>query len=325
MSEYWKSIPKYWCKHCKDFVTDTPLGRKNHDATAKHQSALKRFLRDLHRDNERAISASENAKREVARLNSLVSGAPSGSGAAAVPAAGVAKPAPPRAKRWGVANRELTEEEKKRQLKELEALGVAMPEEFRGDLALPGEWTTVSVEQEAAPLTEKELLRKELAEQQRKEAEEAERKRKWDELDEDDKEIRSFKIQERTYPGARSDINDGEVDVAALFAKKGKGTATADPPSRDSKPVTFRVKREGDGDSPAGGGEDGTEQLVIKTEPVESPSGTSVKKEGGEKEGEEGKEKGILAIDIKKESAVPSPPQAVVFKKPKARTMRKKV
>ena len=115
------------------------------------------------------------------------------------------------------------------------------------------------------------------------------------------------------------------MDVAALFAKKGKGTATADPPSRDSKPVTFRVKREGDGDSPAGGGEDGTEQLVIKTEPVESPSGTSVKKEGGEKEGEEGKEKGILAIDIKKESAVPSPPQAVVFKKPKARTMRKKV
>lgn len=322
MSEYWKSIPKYWCKHCKDFVTDTPLGRKNHDATAKHQSALKRFLRDLHRNNERAISATENAKREVARLNSLVSGgAPSGNGAAAVPAASVAKPALPRAERWGVANRELTAEEKKRQLKELEALGVAMPEEFRGDLALPGEWTTVSVEQEAAPLTEKELLKKELAEQQRQETEEAERKRKWDELDEDDREIRSFKIQERTYPGARNDDGDGDGEADVLFAKRGKGGAKADPPSRDSKPVTFSVKREGNRGSPASGEEDGTGQLAIKAEPVESPPGISDRTEGEEKE----KEKGVLAIDIKEERVAPSPPQAVVFKKPKARTMRKKV
>ncbi|KAF8542719.1 hypothetical protein BDD12DRAFT_678626, partial [Trichophaea hybrida] len=250
MSEYWKSIPKYWCKHCKDFVTDTPLGRKNHDATAKHQSALKRFLRDLHRDNERAISATENAKREVARLNALVSGSSSSS---PVPTLAVAKPQQAKGERWGVANRELTAEEKKRQMQELEALGVAMPEAFRGDLALPGEWTTVSVEEAKAPLTEKELLQKELAEVSQKEKEEAERKRKWDELDEDDKEIRSFKIQERTYPGTR---DDEEVDVAALFAKKGKGKAKSPPgiatKVEESEDRTVDVKKEDE--PPAGEG-----------------------------------------------------------------------
>ena len=49
MSEYWKSTPKYWCKHCGIYVRDTKLERTNHEATGKHQGALKRFLRDLHR------------------------------------------------------------------------------------------------------------------------------------------------------------------------------------------------------------------------------------------------------------------------------------
>ncbi|KAF8249262.1 hypothetical protein K440DRAFT_660271 [Wilcoxina mikolae CBS 423.85] len=307
MSEYWKSIPKYWCKHCKDFVTDTTLGRKNHDATAKHQSALKRFLRDLHRDNERAISATENAKREVARLNALVSGSSSSS---PVPTPAVAKPQQTKGERWGVANRELTAEEKKRQMKELEALGVAMPEAFRGDLALPGEWTTVSVEEAKAPLTEKELLQKELAEASQKEKEEAERKRKWDELDEDDKEIRSFKIQERTYPGTR----DGEdVDVAALFAKKGKGKAKVEPKVEDAvedkKPFAFRVKKDED----EGEGGDEVKGEDIKKEPEESPLGITTKAEESEDR----------TMDVKKEDEPPAG-EGVVFKKRKVKTMRKK-
>jgi len=302
MSEYWKSIPKYWCKHCKDFVTDTPLGRKNHDATAKHQSALKRFLRDLHRDNERALNATENAKREVTRLNALVSGS---SSSTPVPTPAVGKPQQPKGERWGVANRELTAEEKKRQMKELEALGVAMPEAFRGDLALPGEWTTVSVEEAKAPLTEKEMLQKELAEASKKEMEETERKRKWDQLDEDEKELRSFKIQERTYPGAQNE----EVDVAALFAKKGKGKGKVVPKveevAEEKKPFTFRVKKE------ESEGEDGDEVKVdIMKEPEENLPGITIKTED-------------QVIDIKKEDAPPAG-EGVVFKKRKVKTMRKK-
>ncbi|KAA8893750.1 hypothetical protein FN846DRAFT_787508 [Sphaerosporella brunnea] len=284
MSEYWKSIPKYWCKHCKDFVTDTALGRKNHEATAKHQSALKRFLRDLHKDNERATAASEKAKREVARLNALVGD--SSSAAAAGPAPSVAKPELKKGERWGVANRPLTAEEKKRQMKELEALGVAMPEEFRGDLALPGEWSVVSVEEAKPELSEKERVRLELAEARKKELEEAERKRKWDELDHDEKEIRSFKIQSRTYPGAKE---EEEVDVDALFARRGKRLA------KDTE------KEEMNG-------------TAVKKEPVDSSPGITVKTEEMED----------TPIAIKKEENAPPAGDGVVFKKRKAKTMRKK-
>jgi hypothetical protein len=308
MSEYWKSIPKYWCKHCKDFATDTPLGRKNHEATAKHQSALKRFLRDLHKDNERATAASENAKREVARLNALVGGG--GSSSAAAPAPTVAKPEQKKGERWGVANRPLTAEEKKRQMKELEALGVAMPEEFRGDLALPGDWTVVSVEEAKPELTEKERLQKELAEMRKNELEEAERKRKWDELDHDEKEIRSFKIQARTYPG----VQEEEVDLGALFGKKGKGLAKVEPKAETGigpKPVTFKVKKE-DADKPEEEkADDGT---VIKKEPEESPPGVTIKTE----------ETDVAAVSIKKEEDAPPAAEGVVFKKRKAKAMRKK-
>jgi hypothetical protein len=309
MSEYWKSIPKYWCKRCNDFVTDTPLGRKNHEATGKHQSALKRFLRDLHKDNERAITASENAKREVARLNALVSGGGGSSAASAVPSPSVAKPEQKKGERWGAATRALTAEEKKRQMKELEALGVAMPEEFRGDLALPGEWTTVSVE-EAKPLSEKEALQKELAEARKAELEEAERKRKWDELDQDEKEIRSFKIQARTYPGAQE---EEEADLGVLFGKKRKGLVKVEPNTEASsasgpKPVAFKVKRE-DIDN-----EDEVKADTIKTEPADSPLGIHIKTE----------ETDDVPVSVKKEEDAPPAGDGVVFKKRKAKTMRKK-
>jgi hypothetical protein len=309
MADYWKSIPKYWCKHCKDFVTDTPLGRKNHEATAKHQSALKRFLRDIHKDNERATAASENAKREVARLNALVGGGGGGGSSAAAPAPSVAKPELKKGERWGVANRPLTAEEKKRQMKELEALGVAMPEEFRGDLALPGEWTVVSVEQPKPQLSEKERLQKELAEMRKKELEEAERKRKWDELDHDEKEIRSFKIQARTYPGAQA----GEADLEALFGKK-KGLPKVEPKAETGigpKPVTFKVKKENADEAEVEKADDGT---VIKKEPEESPPGVTIKTE----------ETDDTAVSIKKEEDTPPAGDGVVFKKRKAKAMRKK-
>ena len=310
MSEYWKSIPKYWCKHCKDFVTDTPLGRKNHDATAKHQSGIKRFLRDLHRDNERAQTATENAKREVERLNALVGG--SSSAAVSAKTQSVAKPEVARGEKWGAATRALTAEEKKRQMKELEALGVAMPEEFRGDLALPGEWSTVSVEYEKPKLTEKERVRKEIAQQQKKEMDEAERKRKWDELDEDEKEIRSFKIQERTYPGASED-----VDLDSLFGKgKGKGEVKVEEDAPVAKPVVFKVNRREDGIKKEDDDDEETHDQAVKTESSESPPGITAKV--GETD--------EPAVAIKKEEDAPAQAAAsgVVFKKRKAKSMRRK-
>lgn len=110
-------------------MRDTKLERQNHDATAKHQSAIKRSLRDLHRGKEREEREKERAKREIDRLNGVVSSSSSSSARPAGAAAG---------------GRPLSETERKRQAEELASLGVNIPDQFRGDLAMAGEWTVTS-------------------------------------------------------------------------------------------------------------------------------------------------------------------------------------
>ena len=126
--------PKYWCKHCKTFVRDTKLEKTNHEATPKHQGNLKRFLRDLHKGHEREEREKQRAKDEVDRLNGVVSG--SGSKAppweikSAIPAAS--------------ASRQATPADRKKQLAQLAELGVAVPEDFRKEMAMVGDWQTTS-------------------------------------------------------------------------------------------------------------------------------------------------------------------------------------
>lgn len=134
MAEYWKSTPRYWCKYCSTYVRDTKLERTNHDATAKHQSAIKRSLKDLHRGKEREEREKERAKREVDRLNGVVSSASSST-------AGGSGGSGRGEERRGSA---LGESERKRQAEQLASLGVSIPEHFRGDLAMAGEWTVTS-------------------------------------------------------------------------------------------------------------------------------------------------------------------------------------
>ncbi|KAL8968013.1 MAG: hypothetical protein Q9183_002664 [Haloplaca sp. 2 TL-2023] len=132
------SQPKYWCKHCKTFVRDTKLEKTNHEATAKHQGNIKRFLRDLHRDHEREEREKDKAKNEVERLNGVVSG----TGAAA-------KTGP-----WNNHNRtaissasgprEATPAERRAQMMKLAEMGVAVPEDFRRETAMAGDWQTLS-------------------------------------------------------------------------------------------------------------------------------------------------------------------------------------
>lgn len=131
MAEYWKSTPRYWCKYCSTYVRDTKLERQNHDATAKHQSAIKRSLRDLHRGKEKEEHEKERAKREVNRLNGIVSSA-----------AGPSSSSSPRDA--GGGGGALGETERKRQVQQLASLGVRIPDQFRGDLAMAGEWTVTS-------------------------------------------------------------------------------------------------------------------------------------------------------------------------------------
>lgn len=148
MAEYWKSTPRYWCKHCSVYVRDTKLERQNHEATAKHQGAVKRALRDLHRGHEREEREKERAKREIERLNGVVSS--DGSGSALTTNAGPSsrnRPAAGAGVSSGAgkgAGGPLSETERKRQAEQLASLGVSLPDEFRKDLAMAGDWQVTS-------------------------------------------------------------------------------------------------------------------------------------------------------------------------------------
>ncbi|KAJ5138605.1 uncharacterized protein N7515_003453 [Penicillium bovifimosum] len=136
MAEYWKSAPRYWCKQCKIFIRDTPFEKTQHEASPKHQGSLKRFLRQIHNDNEQKQRDSQRAKSEVERLRQAVGGGSS------TDKDGVAKrtaaPAPK------AEDRPVSLEERKKQMAQLAEMGVAIPQEFRADLALAGEWQTTS-------------------------------------------------------------------------------------------------------------------------------------------------------------------------------------
>ncbi|EEP80481.1 predicted protein [Uncinocarpus reesii 1704] len=163
--------PKYWCKHCKTYVRDTPFERTQHEATGKHQGSLKRFLRDVHRSQDKDQRESQRAKQEVERLKGLVGHA-------------AAKPEKePPWKRGGrnpdvgaSASLSVTKEQRKRQMEQLAEMGVAIPEEFRPEMAMVGEWKTLSetpvAERETAAVV-KGVRKRKLEDQEEDEEDEA--------------------------------------------------------------------------------------------------------------------------------------------------------
>lgn len=138
MSEYWKSTPKYWCKNCSTYVVDTKLGRANHEATGKHQGAVRRALRDLHREHGKQEREQERARREVARLNGIVGG--EGSDGKKPGASTVSRPPRPQPPPPPTAAAATSQS----QLEQLADLGVNIPAAFRGELAMAGEWTVTT-------------------------------------------------------------------------------------------------------------------------------------------------------------------------------------
>ncbi|OQE96292.1 hypothetical protein PENNAL_c0001G04274 [Penicillium nalgiovense] len=136
MAEFWKSAPRYWCKQCKIFIRDTPFEKTQHEASPKHQGSLKRFLRQIHNDNEQKQRDSQLAKTEVERLRKAVGG---GSSTDKDSAKGNAPPPVPKS-----AERPASLEDRKKQIAQLAAMGVAVPQEFRADMALAGDWQTTS-------------------------------------------------------------------------------------------------------------------------------------------------------------------------------------
>ncbi|KAF2032004.1 hypothetical protein EK21DRAFT_34121, partial [Setomelanomma holmii] len=209
MAEYWKSTPKYWCKFCSTFVKDTKFERQQHEATGRHQGNIQRSLRGLHREQESEQRNKARAQAEVARLNGLVSSA---SKAAPSVASGSGGPPPTIEKR---PEKKATLEDRKRQWEQLAAMGVAMPDQARQDLAIAGDWKTVSEEVVGEVNEDGEFKAVALNK--------GVRKRKVDE-EEEEREAAGEIITKRkgwghtfkTFPGSKG----GEDDVESLLRRK---------------------------------------------------------------------------------------------------------
>ncbi|CZR61038.1 related to formin binding protein [Phialocephala subalpina] len=289
MSEYWKSTPKYWCKHCKTYVRDTKLERTNHDATPKHQGNLKRFLRDLHRGHEQGEKDKERAKAEVARLNGMgtaggsASSSSSGLGRGPTPAA----PKP-----------QATAADRKRQLQQLAELGVSIPDEFRPDMAMAGEWQVTSRriieegdEEKKPDAIALGVRKRQVEEEEEEEAVEA-RKRRWGQT-------------HRTYPSEK-----GEGDLDALLSnvtRKGKELATK---TEADTEVKTEVKTE-----------TATEALPSSNTEVkgEEQLPTAIKREAPDRDNATA----AIPPDVKQEGEEPVT-AGIVFKKRKAKNIRQK-
>jgi hypothetical protein len=110
-------------------VRDTPFERKQHESTAKHQTNLKRFLRDIQNNHERDEREKQKAKAEVERLNKLTGGG------TAQPVAASSTPTI-RKSTTGA----LTAVDQKRQWSQLAEMGIQVPDQFRGEMAMASNW-----------------------------------------------------------------------------------------------------------------------------------------------------------------------------------------
>lgn len=58
----------YYCDYCKIFVRNDAFNRRQHEASPRHQGALKRQVRDIHRNAERQARDLAYTNRELARM-----------------------------------------------------------------------------------------------------------------------------------------------------------------------------------------------------------------------------------------------------------------
>ncbi|PKS11320.1 hypothetical protein jhhlp_003082 [Lomentospora prolificans] len=288
--KYWKSTPKFWCKHCRTYVRDTPLEKANHEATLTHQNAVKRALRDIHRGHENEEREKERAKAEIERLNRLVPGSSSGSSATITAGKGTI---PGRAPPPGPREVKATDSERKRQMEELAGLGVSIPTDFRGDMAMPGEWT-VTATRVIEEKTEAEAIKAKATGVRKREVTEAEK-------EEEEAMKGLFKKPKKWGRGFKTMREDGDRELDALLSGDFSKTEKVE----NTEPEDGEVKQEeGGGDvKKEDTAEDRKDPITLKAEEGEAITG------GG------GSSPKVNLADI---------PAAPVFKKRKAKNIRQK-
>ena len=205
-------------------MRETPIERKNHESSIKHQNNIQRSLRELHKTKERDERDKQRAKDEVARLNGLVGGK---NGAKMMESGGiiganVITGSSGSGKVYDAAQR-------KAHAEQLAALGVQLPDELKKEVTGVGEWETVSTrvidEGEAATGTSlADILKQEsIKEESKEDVVKGMHKRRAD-GDEDvlgEDEVRRKKAawgsRMKAYPGKAVEEDDGQ-DLDALLS-----------------------------------------------------------------------------------------------------------
>jgi hypothetical protein len=201
--------PKYWCKHCSTYVKDTKVERAQHEATGKHQGNLRRFLKGIQDGQERGEREKQRAKAEVDRLNKVVGGSP---------ASPIDHNADTNRNPSSISiTPQASATERKKQLAQLAGMGIALPDEFRGDMAMAGDWKVVSQRPVEDSTTEDPLSV-------------GVRKRKYDGQEEEEEagEVvarRGWGSTSRRYPGA-SEADTPNLDALLSGVKSAKRDET---------------------------------------------------------------------------------------------------
>ena len=239
--------PNFWCRYCATFVRDTPLEKKNHEQSGKHQNNIAKSIRDLTKGKEREERDKQRARDEVARLNGLVGGKGSPS-----PAVGgkptisglrdvgkqTAAPAPAMS----------AEARRKMHAEQLAALGIELPEELKKEVTGIGSWETVAervVEEEEQPRGLADIKADEDSKEyvQVEGASRGVRKRKVEDGEDEEasQRRRTWGSSRRTYPGSGGG-DEGAKDLDALLSGVVKKPKEVKKEDEDEVP---RIKREG--------------------------------------------------------------------------------
>ena len=214
-------------------MRDTAFEKRQHEATAKHQNNLKRFLRDIQNNHERGEREKERAKAEVERLNKVVGSGPTTSAAITTSVT----PKPVATARKAPAAR-LTSEDQKRQWTQLAQLGIEVPDDYRAEMAMAGAWKAVpqTRNQEIDPAADTLSI--------------GVRKRKLDEEEQEDLEAgneptarRVWGKSTRTYPGDETENLD-DLLSGSITLKKDKQEQHM---KHESEPVEARASATPDG------------------------------------------------------------------------------
>lgn len=70
MAEYWKSIPKIYCKYCNVWYQDNRASRDFHERSFKHKNNIKRHIYDIKKRSQEKQKEDDDFKIEMKRIES---------------------------------------------------------------------------------------------------------------------------------------------------------------------------------------------------------------------------------------------------------------